>query len=160
MKIRFACPVCERPARVDVPGPSPWRCLGCDHLVSLAAPEASAGPLSLPACVVCGNGELYKKKAFPHWLGLSLLTVACLAFLVLNGERHPWAAWACLLGSALLDGLLYLGVGDVVVCYRCGAEHSCPSAGAAHQPFELIIAERYRQERMRRERFEADRKGM
>jgi hypothetical protein len=110
--------------------------------------------------MICGNFELYKKKAFPHWLGLSLLTVACLAFLVLNGTRQPWWAWAFLLGSALVDGLLYLWVGDVVVCYRCGAHHSCPSAGAGHQPFELIIAERYRQERLRRERLGAEKKSI
>ena len=58
--------------------------------------------------------------------------------------------------SALFDGILYLCVGDAIVCYRCGAHHSCASAGAAHQPFELIVAERYRQERLRRERWGQD----
>src|SRR5947207_2846234 len=28
------------------------------------------------ACAVCGNGELYKKKDFPQWLGMTILTVA------------------------------------------------------------------------------------
>jgi hypothetical protein len=60
----------------------------------------------------------------------------------------------------VVDGVLYLWVGDVVVCYRCGTHHSCPSAGAAHQPFELIIAERYRQERLRREKLEAENKSV
>ena len=31
--------------------------------------------------------------------------------------------WGILLGSAAFDGILYLLVKDVVVCYRCGAEH-------------------------------------
>ena len=156
MRIRFACPICERPGRVDVPGPSPWCCPACDHLVPLTDPVLGDGPLSLPACAICGTSELYKRKAFPHWLGLSLLATACLAFLVLNAQRQPLWAWACLLGSALVDGLLYLWVGDVVVCYRCGAHHSCPTAGTAHHPFELVIAERYRQERIRRARLPAE----
>jgi hypothetical protein len=106
------------------------------------------------ACSICGNEEMYKKKAFPHWLGLSILVGACTAFLVLNALREYVWAWAFLLGSALVDGLLYLLVGDLVVCYRCGAQHSCRSAGARHHPFELVIGERYRQERIRREQLQ------
>jgi hypothetical protein len=64
---------------------------------------------------------------------------------------HQWLAWTVLLGSAAIDGLLYYGiVGDVVVCYRCGCEHrGVPSR--AFDPHELAVAERYRQERIRRE---------
>jgi hypothetical protein len=128
------------------------------QLTDAPAVTDAAGKVSLPACAVCGNTELYKKKAFPHWLGLTLLTGACGAFLLLNYLREYRWAWVCLLGSALFDGLLYLCVGDAVVCYRCGAHHSCRSAGEAHQPFELVVAERYRQERIRREQMGAGKK--
>jgi hypothetical protein len=114
----------------------------------------------LRACLVCGNAELYRKKDFPHWLGLAILTVACLAFLALMGTYHQWAAWAILLGSAAFDGLLYLWVGDVVVCYRCGAHYRGLPPGADPKPFDLGIAERYRQERLRREQIEAERKAV
>jgi hypothetical protein len=100
--------------------------------------------------MVCGNTELYKKKAFPHWLGVSILAVACGAFLLLNALRLYAIAWVFLLGSALLDGALYLIVGDAVVCYRCGAHHPCSTAAATHPPFELVVGERYRQEKIRR----------
>jgi hypothetical protein len=104
---------------------------------------------------VCGNPERYRQKDFPHWLGLSILAVACAAFLVTNALYHQWWAWAILIGSAVFDGLLYLWVGDVVVWYRCGAQHrGVPSDRVA--PFELTIAERYRQERLRRQQLEAD----
>jgi hypothetical protein len=110
---------------------------------------------SLSACALCGNSELYRRKDFPQWIGLSLLTIACTAFFVLQVLYHQWVAWAVLLGSAAIDGLLYYGlVGDVVVCYRCGCEHRCvPSAG--FDPHELAVAERYRQHRLRQEQLKA-----
>ena len=61
--------------------------------------------------------------------------------------RPSWA-WAVLLGSAAFDGLLYGLVGDVVVCYRCGAQHR-GLGSSCNRPFELTIHERYRQERIR-----------
>jgi hypothetical protein len=148
VNIQFACPVCERPARLTYPGPSSWQCPGCDHLLSVQ-PEVADGRLQ--ACAICGNHELYKKKDFPHWLGLTILAVACLVFIVLNAVYHQWLAWAIFIGSAVLDGCLYLAVGDVIVCYRCGAHYRGLPTGSAHKPFELVVAERYRQERLRRE---------
>ncbi len=154
VKVSFACPTCDHPTRLNLPGPASWQCDACKH--SLALPSEPAGPLT--ACAVCGNPELYKKKDFPHWLGLSILTVACVTFLALMGTYHQWLAWTILIGSAIFDGLLYLWVGDVVVCYRCGAHHRRYAANAAQQPFDLGIAERYRQERIRREQLGTGRK--
>jgi hypothetical protein len=104
-----------------------------------------------PVCAICGNAELYKKKDFPHWLGLTVLSVACLASVVTYYFYLPWWTWAILIGSAAFDGLLYLAVRDVIVCYRCGAHYRGVAPNPAYQPFELGIAERYRQERLRRE---------
>jgi hypothetical protein len=114
---------------------------------------------SLSACGLCGHNELYKKKNFPHWLGLAILSAACLAFLWAHGVYQPWVAWTILIVSAGFDGLFYLWVGDVIVCYRCGAQYSGFTAGPAHHPFELTIAERYRQERLRREQLRAGKKA-
>lgn len=107
---------------------------------------------------MCGNRELYKKKDFPHWLGLTILTVACLAFLAGHALYLPTFAWIILIGSALLDGLLYLWVGDAIVCYRCGAHYRGFAAGPGHRPFELGVAERYRQELLRREHLQKEMK--
>ncbi len=106
---------------------------------------------SLPACPLCGNHELYKKKDFPHGLGLVILTLACLASLFTYGWYEKWLTWALLIGSAGVDGCLYFWVGDAIVCYRCLAHYRGFRAGEAHKPFELVIGERYRQERLRRE---------
>jgi hypothetical protein len=148
MNIRFDCPICEHPGRIDVPGGEAWQCPRCDHLLSLSGNPADA---SLPACAVCSNHELYKKKDFPHSLGMAILVLACVASTVTYWLYDKWLTWAILLGSAAFDGLLYLWVKDVVVCYRCHAHFRGVTANAEHKPFELTSHERYRQERLRRE---------
>jgi hypothetical protein len=105
----------------------------------------------LATCAVCGNHELYKKKDFPHGLGMAILVGACALATITYARHEWWATWGILIGSALFDGLLYLWVKDVVVCYRCNAHHRGITPGPEHAPFELTIGERYRQERLRRE---------
>jgi hypothetical protein len=111
---------------------------------------AEADP-ALATCAVCGNHELYKKKDFPHTLGMTILVGAC-ALATFTYARHEfWATWTILIGSAAFDGLLYLWVKDVVVCYRCDAHHRGLTPGPEHRPFELTTHERFRQERLRKE---------
>ena len=152
MNVRFACPTCHRSARVHLADHSEWQCPDCDHLVPLHAPRSDD---DLHTCALCGNGELYKKKDFPHWLGLTILTVACVASIIPYWLYHQWLTWTILIGSAAVDGLLYLWVGDVVVCYRCDAHYRKLTPRDEQKPFELGIAERYRQERLRRELLQA-----
>jgi hypothetical protein len=106
-------------------------------------------------CTNCGSAELYRQKDFPQWLGMTLLSGACLVFFVFAIRYQYAIAWSVLLGSAAIDGLIYLIVGDVVVCYRCGMRHRGWPSRKFH-PFELTIAEKYRQERIRREQLQAE----
>lgn len=145
MNVIFPCPQCERLARLELPA-EPWQCPSCGHRLA----PLPADP-TLTHCALCGNSELYKKKDFPHWLGLTILTVACLGFVLGHALYQPWWAWSILIGSALFDGLLYLYVGDALVCYRCNAHYRGIETAQDRKPFELVIAERYRQEQLRRE---------
>ena len=154
VNVRFSCPQCDYPNRCDVPPGGQVSCPNCDHIVVLPA-EADA---AVPACLVCGNHELYRKKDFPHGLGMAILVLASLATVITYWLYHQWLTWGILIGSALFDGLLYLWVGDVVVCYRCGAHFRGYPANLAHGPHELTVAERYRQERLRREQIQAEKK--
>ena len=115
----------------------------------LTPPESLDEPIK--HCVACGCNQLYRQKNFPQWLGLTLLTVACSAFFILQGLYMPKVAWIILLGSAAFDLVLYFIVGDVIVCYRCQARHYGLAKQKSYDPFELPIAEKYRQERIRRE---------
>jgi hypothetical protein len=47
----------------------------------------------------------------------------------------------------------------VVVCYRCHAHYRGLPAGAAFPPHDLGVAERYRQEQIRREQLQAEKKA-
>src|SRR5262249_39064543 len=135
------------------PGPADWQCPRCDHLLRLSTEMISdaASP-----CPICGNPEMYKKKDFPHWLGLTILTIASVSFFSLQLLYHPWLAWTILIGSAIVDGGLYLWVGDAIVCYRCGAQLHGLAGDAPQPPFDLGVAERYRQERLRRQQLQQE----
>lgn len=146
MNIRFPCPVCECPGGLQVPGRADWQCPQCDHFVH----AAEADP-ALTTCPVCGGYELYKKKDFPQQVGMGILLAACLASSVTTLFYQWWLTWGILLGSAAFDGILYLLVKDVIVCYRCHAHLRGVLPREHHQPFELTVHERYRQEKLRRE---------
>jgi hypothetical protein len=111
------------------------------------------------SCVICGNHELYRKKDFPHKLGLAILALGFLASIITYFLYQIWLTWAILLGSWAFDCALYLLVGDVVVCYRCLAHYrGCPGE-SDFPPYELGIAERYRQEKIRLEQLQGARKS-
>jgi uncharacterized protein (DUF983 family) len=125
---------------------SDWQCPACDHRLHVNAAEPA-----LPACAVCGNHEIYKRKDFPQWLGMSILLVAVVLSTVTYYSYQKWWSWSFLIGSAIIDGVMYLMVGDVLVCYRCEAQHRGCTTTESHQPFEITIGERYRQEKIRKE---------
>jgi hypothetical protein len=150
VNVCFACPECDREARLDLSQASDWQCAGCDHRI-----HWEAGDPALPRCGLCGTAELYKKKDFPHWLGMSILSGACVLSAITYWFYEPVWTWIILIGSAAFDGFLYLWVGDAVVCYCCNAHYRGVQATEAHQPFEITIGERYRQERLRRAQVKA-----
>jgi uncharacterized protein YbaR (Trm112 family) len=154
VNLTFACPSCDRPAALPIEQARDWQCPACDHRLRLIAAETA-----LPTCVVCGCHEFYKRKDFPQWLGMTILLSACVLSTVTYYAYEKWWTWSFLIGSAILDGALYLMVGDVLVCYRCQAHYRGFTTTDAHQPFEITIGERYRQEKIRQERLKAIQPG-
>jgi hypothetical protein len=100
---------------------------------------------SINACPSCGCRDLFVRKDFPQKLGLGLVVVAGVTFLLLAAYRGTFylGVWV-LVAAALVDGLLYLMVGKVTVCYRCRAEMRGVPPNPEHRPFELAVAEKYR----------------
>src|SRR5258708_2082652 len=133
MKIYFTCPHCEYPATRTLPGQDLWQCPACDQRLTLINQPVK----EITECVLCGNQELYKKKDFPHGLGMTILILACVVSFFTYGWYEKWLTWAILIGTAVFDGLLYLLVGDAVVCYRCHAHYRGSLKGTTHPPFDL-----------------------
>jgi hypothetical protein len=104
-------------------------------------PKASA----LTTCPACGCRDLFVRKDFPQKLGLAVVIVAGVAFVVLAARPRTFymGAWV-LVGAVTLDGLLYLFVPRVTVCYRCRKEFRGVPINPKHGGFELAIAEKYR----------------
>jgi hypothetical protein len=140
---------------LEIPGEPGWVCPSCDHHVQA---DSRVTADALPCCALCGNGELFKKKNFPHTLGLSILTIACGLSFVTYLNYQQVLTWVILGGTAVFDVALYLWVGDAVVCYRCGAAHTGITPAPEHKPFDLGTSERYRQERIRREQLQAEKR--
>jgi hypothetical protein len=151
VRLRLFCPVCETAGDVALPGPGSWPCPTCHHVVPIHDPQ---GDPALPACAACGNPELYKKKDFPHALGMGIIVGAFVPATIFYCYYQVFWAWVFLLGSFAIDAILYLLVADVVTCYRCNAEHRGVPSLPHHLPHEQTTQEKYRQERLRREEIE------
>ena len=147
VKVVFPCPTCAAVARTSLDEPHDWQCPACDHRMHFEKANST-----LSACAVCGNHALYKQKDFPHRLGLFVLLSAFVLSVFTYGWYEKWLTWTILIGSAVFDGVLYLWVGDALVCYRCHAHHKGMPRDSGYAPFEITTGERYRQERIRKER--------
>jgi drug/metabolite transporter (DMT)-like permease len=99
----------------------------------------------LEQCPKCGCAELFIRKDFPQKLGLSAVLLAGIAFLWLAASRQRFYLGAIVLvAAAVLDGLLYIFVPKITVCYRCRAEFRGVPLNPGHTGFELAVAEKYR----------------
>ncbi len=146
-----------------------YQCAGChavNHVPSLESAErvtcqrCGAGHSlhhdtikdgKLRACPSCATIDLYIQKDFPQGLGLFIVIVGFVISTVFWYLERPLFTYLILLGSALLDMVLYYRVPDVTICYRCLGQVRGAGAnpGGAIHPFDLAIGERYRQERFR-----------
>ena len=150
MWIVFACPNCQRHNVVEVTsGSAELRCEGCTWQRYVAAENRSA---SEPAqCVVCGCEDLWRQKDFPQRLGLLMVGAGALLSTIFWAFMEPLWAIGVLLLFALIDGVLYTAMRDVLVCYRCQARHRHTPLDGRHERFNLEMHERYRQEALRLE---------
>jgi len=155
MYLTFACPRCDHPNRSEELSREPeLLCSKCGWKKSL-----DAGKLDLTGasgeCLRCGNGDLWRQKNFPQWAGLTCVMVGAVTSSIAWGYHRPVLALGILMGFALLDMILYVTMPDVLVCYRCRTKHHAGDF-SRHGTFNLELAERYRQERIRRERTAAE----
>lgn len=129
------------------PPDSAVRCGECTWSRDEGRGDFSAGQLG--RCRICGCQDLWRQKDFPPALGLSIVVTAAILSCIAWALYQPLVALGILMSAALIDMLLYAFMGDMLVCYRCGARHRKVSMHEQHPGFDLETAERYRQQDLR-----------
>ena len=150
MELTYACRACGAVDLVPSVETAPGLVCAACHAERPIAPAAFDGG-NLAACACCGTTDLYRQKDFPQALGLAIVIVGFAVSTVFWYYERPLWTYAILLGSALLDLVLYYKVPDVTICYRCLAQYRGLGAnpGGVFRHFDLAVGERYRQERLR-----------
>lgn len=148
MHVIFECPNCQRRQKV-APDPSngPVWCDECQWKRDEGVGDFSGDHLG--RCRICGCEDLWRQKDFPPALGLALVATAATLSCVAYAFYHHIMALGILMVAALIDMVLYSWMGDMLVCYRCGARHRQTTMDEKHPRFDLETAERYRQQDLR-----------
>ena len=131
----FACPGCGEGVLVeDVLAAEAFRCpcgwSGPRHPGSIR----DGRPVRCPAC---GDPRLYAVKDFNRKVGIGLLVAGFALAILLGAVAGPWGFFGALVGSLLLDTLLYLVAGTAVVCHWCEATLHDGPAGCPE--FDLAL---------------------
>lgn len=142
MQLTFLCPRCEQPAKTAVREGDAVECPNCHVHISQEDDAWHDG--SLRRCLVCPSSDLFVRKAFPQRLGLAIVVLGFGVSCVTWFFYWTTLTFAVLFATALADFVLYLVVGDALVCYRCHAEYRQLSS-SPHGAFNLETHERHRQ---------------
>jgi len=105
----------------------------------------------LNGCLVCPSDQLFIRKDFPQRLGVTIVCVGFLASSVAWFYHQVILSFGILFGTALIDVILYIVIGNLLECYRCHAQYRGLGDMAAHGSFNLEVHERFRQEAARLE---------
>jgi hypothetical protein len=132
--LAFACDGCARAIVHEAEGPAETvGCPGCGRRHPIRVEAAPEGSRRVEHCLRCGLDRLYVQKDFNRTMGLAVFAVAAVL------SVPTWGL--SLLAATLLDVLLYHLLGEVTICYGCGAHHRGGSKNPAHGPFDLHVQE-------------------
>jgi uncharacterized protein (DUF983 family) len=94
-------------------------------------------------CALCGHDNLYIQKDFNRALGISIVVIGVMLSLVLFAQSNAFYAMLALIGTAVVDAIIYFIVGEVTVCYACHTIYRGFDPNPDHAPFNLEFLERY-----------------
>jgi len=144
MNVTYNCPECQRTVRVVVSGDlASVVCPHCAQAVKIP-PNAIAGG-RINRCLVCPSTELYARKDFPQRLGVGLVVLGFIGSSIAWANYQVLWSFAILFGTALVDLVLYVVMGESLTCYRCHAQYRGFEEIERHGGFDLETHERYRQ---------------
>ena len=144
MNVTFACPKCDLANRTEFG--AQVRAFVCQHCgQEIEAPVGAISGQTISRCLVCPSTDLYLRKDFPQRLGVAIVTVGIVGSSVTWAYTMVFWTFAILLATALADLILYLIVGNALMCYRCHSQYRGVEGMQQHGAFELETHERYRQ---------------
>lgn len=147
--VTFACPACDSTNRVSLDErPQSAVCSRCGRQQPLD-PAALDAQGHVCRCLICPSQELYVRKDFSQPLGLAIIASGFVAASIAWLLHYSLWTFAILVATALLDAALYLVTGNALHCYRCHCEYRGLEGLDVHDPFDLEVFERHRQQAAR-----------
>lgn len=144
MHLTYHCPSCGVIQAEQVDSPADLLdCRQCSQKV--AVPSEAIADGRLQQCLVCPSTDLFVRKDFPQRLGVLLVAIGVVGSSIAWYYGQIYWTFGILFATALVDVLLYMLVGDALMCYRCGALYRDVDDMHAHGTFDLETHERYRQ---------------
>jgi hypothetical protein len=144
MHVSYHCPACQRATRAAFTGESTR--LDCPHChQQIKVPDNAVAGAQIHRCLVCPSTELYARKDFPQRLGVALVIAGFIGSSIAWANYQVLWSFAILFGTALVDLMLYLVMGESLTCYRCYAQYRGFEQIERHGGFDLETHERYRQ---------------
>lgn len=148
MNLTYHCPRCQHHQRVELePLPAELVCGACGQAVTVPAEGLVDGQVR--RCLVCPSTDLFVRKDFPQRLGVAIVVLGFIASSFTWGWYWTYTTFGILFLVAGIDVVLYLFVGNSLMCYRCGAEYRGVRGLEQHGPFELETHEKHRQQQAR-----------
>jgi len=144
MNVHYNCPACQQTARCRVAADSDH--IACPHCRQpIQIPAGAIAGQQIHRCLVCPSTELYARKDFPQRLGVALVIAGFIGSSIAWANYQVLWSFAILFGTALVDLLLYLVMGESLTCYRCHAQYRGFDDIERHGGFDLETHERHRQ---------------
>ena len=134
LTLAYVCDACDAPVGIQLEaGKTGAPCPCCGAVTALAPDPAALAARRVDRCQRCGFDRLYVQKDFNRNIGLAVFVVAALLSIPTWGLS--------LVAATIIDFALYHALGDVTLCYACGAQHRGFGKNPAHGAFDLHIAE-------------------
>ncbi|MCA9260904.1 MAG: hypothetical protein KDA61_16935 [Planctomycetales bacterium] len=144
MNVTYACPACHSVECQDFDETtSELQCGRCGQ--SVASSPGSVQGDRIVKCLACPSEDLFVRKDFPQKLGVGLVVVGIIGSSIAWFYADIYWWYGILFATALIDVLLYALVGNVLMCYRCGAHYRGVAGMDAHGQFDLETHEKHRQ---------------
>ena len=144
MNVTYPCPECQRTVRVALA--NDLTRLACPHCGrQIAVPDDAIADGRIKRCLVCPSTDLFARKDFPQRLGVALVATGFIGSSIAWANYQVLWSFAILFGTALIDLVLYLVMGESLTCYRCQSQYRGSNEIERHGGFDLETHERYRQ---------------